>query len=87
MVLLELEYLNEIGRITLPSVPVYEYLHNKIDLQVSNKPFAEIIREASKMNWTRDPFDRIIVGNAAAETAVLITKDNSILEHYEHAVW
>jgi len=41
----------------------------------------------AEKDWTRDPFDRIIVGNAAAENAVLITKDNSILEHYEHAVW
>jgi PIN domain nuclease of toxin-antitoxin system len=87
MVLLELEYLNEIGRITLPSPPVYEYLHRKINLRVSNLPFFDIIQSASKMTWTRDPFDRIIVGNADAEGAILITKDESILEHYAHAVW
>jgi len=87
MVLLELEYLNEIGRTTLPSGPVYEYLLEKIDLKVSDTSFAEIIKESSKLNWTRDPFDRIIVGNAAAENAILITKDKSILENYQHAMW
>lgn len=87
MVLLELDYLHEIGRTTLPSTPVYEYLKRKIDLHVCLKPFADIIRVASKMNWTRDPFDRIIVANAAVEDAKLITKDNSILAHYGLAVW
>ncbi len=74
MVMLELDYLHEIGRTTIPAAPVCEYLYRKIDLQICNKSFVDIIRSASKMNWTRDPFDRIIVSNAAIENDVLITK-------------
>jgi len=87
MVLLELDYLNETGRTTLGSGPVYDYLHKRIDLRLCEKPFAEVIRFASQQTWTRDPFDRIIVAQAAIDSNVLITKDEVIREHYAHAVW
>jgi PIN domain nuclease of toxin-antitoxin system len=37
--------------------------------------------------WARDPFDRLIVANARARDAVLVTKDERILRHYPLAVW
>ena len=39
------------------------------------------------MTWTRDPFDRVIVANAALNGNILISKDQNILEHYIHARW
>lgn len=87
MVLLEVDYLHEIGRITLGSAPVFEYLHQQIGLQACKKSFIDVIQTASQLTWTRDPFDRVITAQAAVERNRLITKDSIILEHYEHAVW
>ena len=87
MVLLELDFLHEIGRTTLGSQPVYDYLHERIGLQLCKHSFAEVIHSAAKQSWTRDPFDRIITGQAAIGSNPLITKDNGIREHYEYAIW
>ena len=87
MVLLELDYLHETGRTTLPSGPVYDYLHERIGLKICEKPFAEVIRLACQQTWTRDPFDRIITAHVPVDQNILITKDELIGEHYEHAVW
>ncbi len=40
-----------------------------------------------KEGWTRDPFDRLIVANAKAANASLVTKDERILKNYSRAVW
>jgi PIN domain nuclease of toxin-antitoxin system len=87
MVLLELDYLHEVGRTTLGSSPVFNYLHQQIDLQVCQKSFIDVVRSASQLSWTRDPFDRIITAQSAIDRNSLITKDKTIQDHYEHAVW
>ena len=87
MVLLELDYLHELGRVTLAAAPVYDYLHERMDLRICDKSFVEVIRHASRQTWTRDPFDRIIAAHAAIGENGLITKDQTIRDHYAHAVW
>jgi PIN domain nuclease of toxin-antitoxin system len=37
--------------------------------------------------WTCDPFDRLIVANAKAAGAPLVTKDEGIRRHYRRAIW
>lgn len=87
IVLLELDYLHEIGRTTLGADPVFDYLHQQIDLQICQKPFLDVVQAASKLSWTRDPFDRIITAQSAIGLNSLITKDKMIRDNYEHAVW
>lgn len=87
MVLLELDYLHEIGRTTLRAAPVFDYLHQRIDLQPCRKSFLDVIRRASRLSWTRDPFDRIITAQSSIDHNILITKDKIIRQHYEYAVW
>ncbi len=87
IILLELDYLHEIGRTTLGSAHVFDYLHQRIGLQVCQKSFIDVVREASQLSWTRDPFDRIITAQSAIDRNTLITKDKIIQEHYEYAVW
>ena len=87
IILLELDYLHEIGRTTLGSAHVFNYLHQRIDLQVCQKYFIDVVREASQLSWTRDPFDRIITAQAAIDRNTLITKDKTIQDHYQYAVW
>ena len=87
MVLLELDFLNEIGRTTVGSTSIFKYLEDKIGLKTCDKPFLQVINLASKQAWTRDPFDRIITAQASIDQNMLITKDAGILEYYDQAVW
>lgn len=87
MVLLELDYLNEIGRTTVGSTSIFEYLEDKIGLRICDKSFLDVINLASKQTWTRDPFDRIIAAQAFIDQNTLITKNAGILEHYHQAAW
>jgi PIN domain nuclease of toxin-antitoxin system len=87
IVLLEVDYLHEIGRTTAGSAHVFKYLHHRIGLQACKQRFIDVIQTAAQLTWTRDPFDRVITAQAAFERNQLITKDSIILDHYEHAVW
>ena len=87
IVMLELQYLYEIGRTTEPSSVVVLDLSQRIGLRVSEEPFQHVITLALQQTWTRDPVDRIIVGQAALQQHILITKDRAMRDHYPHALW
>lgn len=87
MVALELQYLFEIGRTTQPAEVVTDTLTRQLGLASCDLPFGEVIAEALRQNWTRDPFDRIIVGHAALRGASLLTKDQTIRDHFARALW
>ena len=87
MVVLELQYLYETGRIREESEPILSYLRNTIDLEVCSLPFAEIASLALRQQWTTDPFDRIIAAHAMLRQMPLVTKDTAIREHYSKAMW
>ncbi len=84
---LELQYLFEIQRITDESRVIVSDLSDRIGLKICDKSFNTIISGALGYSWTRDQFDRIIVANAAISHNLLVTKDQNILDNYEHAIW
>ena len=86
IVRLELQYLYEIQRITVEANDIILNLSDLIGLQICNKNFNTIINGAFKLSWTRDPFDRIIVANAAINQNALVTKDQNILKNYQKAI-
>lgn len=87
MVMLELQYLKEIGRLNAEPALMCENLAGSIGLQICDRPFLQIITEAMTISWTRDPFDRVIIANANIGNTQLLTKDKTILENYPAAVW
>lgn len=87
IVRLELQYLYEIQRIKDDANVIVADLSNRIGLQVCEKDFDVVVSQAMAVSWTRDPFDRLIVANAALQEDVLISKDQNILDHYTHARW
>lgn len=87
IVQLELAYLKELGRITADSALILETLEHSIGLGLCHQPFSRIVVESIGQDWTRDPFDRLIVAQARVSGAKLITKDRTIRKHYEQAVW
>jgi PIN domain nuclease of toxin-antitoxin system len=86
-VLLELEFLHEIGRLKPAASRVISALNESIGLNICELPFRLVVNHASGQKWTRDPFDRLIVANAGARKAGLVTKDAQIRRHYSGAIW
>ncbi|MGC2162044.1 MAG: type II toxin-antitoxin system VapC family toxin [Silvibacterium sp.] len=88
MVMLELEYLYERNRITLPARDVFLKLEQEIGLRVCDLPFPRIANVALDEKWTRDSFDRMIVAQAKANGfALLVSADEEIRQHYPRAIW
>ena len=86
-VVLELQYLQEIGRMAVGAHAVVQSLTAQLGLRVCDLSFPAVIESAVEQSWTRDPFDRIIVGQAMLSDSALLTKDRSILRHFRRAVW
>ncbi len=87
MVVLELEFLYEIGRLKYTHKEILSSLAQSIDLKVCNLSFATVAKESTKHNWTRDPFDRLIVANAICNNSLLLSRDRKIQDNYNMAVW
>ena len=87
MVLLEFAYLREVGKFKHRPEDVLDELGKLIGLTVCGANFAEVALTASRIDWTRDPFDRLITAHAQYQLAPLVTSDGNIRNHYERAIW
>lgn len=87
VVLLELEYLYEIGRISVGALAITEDLTQRIGLRLCQKDFSAVVRQALSLQWTRDPFDRLLVAQAALADSLLLSKDQIIHANYANARW
>lgn len=86
-VYLEMQYLYEAGKIRFTAADIFSYLQQQIALSLSDITFGQVATTAAEFSWTRDPFDRLIVADAEASGATLLTRDREILEHYPKALW
>ena len=84
---LELQYLFEIGRTTVPANPVVEDLGAQIGLSICDLPFGIVVNRAIALHWTRDPFDRLISAHALCRGIPLLTKDSTIRRRVKLATW
>lgn len=87
IVRLEMKYLNEIGRISPQPDVIIAALTDEIGLVYSENSIDRIISQAIHFDFTRDPFDRIIVADASINNSILISKDIVIKENYKNTVW
>jgi PIN domain nuclease of toxin-antitoxin system len=84
---LELELLHEVGRLKPSAEKLLAGLVADIGLRICDLAFKTVMEHSLKEGWSRDPFDRLIVGNAQAAKAPLVTKDERILRNYSRAIW
>ncbi|MDQ3469412.1 MAG: PIN domain-containing protein [Actinomycetota bacterium] len=84
---LEATYLHEIGRLTVTGAELTADLRGRVGLALSDLDMAAVVAAAAPLSWTRDPFDRLIVGDALAANCTLLTKDGTIREHCPLARW
>lgn len=85
IVLLELEYLFEIGRVRERAAPVVTALGRRLGLIPCDRDPALVAARACDLAWTRDVFDRLIVAQASLGPDTLITIDSQILANYPKA--
>lgn len=83
MVMMELKYLQEIGRIIDTPHNIIGDLNAMIDLKIDDVVLFDVVKKALSLEWTRDPFDRLIVANAMAKDYPLLTKDEKILSNFK----
>lgn len=88
MALVELEYLYEVNRTTLPARDVLRKIEHELGVRVCDLPFPDVANVATGEKWTRDPFDRMIVAQAKANgLSHLVSADEEIQAHYPRTVW
>ncbi|MDC7218928.1 MAG: hypothetical protein PQJ59_03245 [Spirochaetales bacterium] len=87
MALLELQYLYEIKRIKYTADQIRDDLLVDIGLEILQRDWFAVTRKAWELDWTRDPFDRIITAQALVEGERLLTRDRTILENCSLALW
>ena len=85
MVVVEIEYLYEIGRLRVRASEIVAKLGSELGLRVCDRSFEEVAIQATHESWTRDVFDRMIVAQARLAKAVLITRDTTIHANYDQA--
>ena len=86
-VIYEWGMLHEAGKANVPPSAMLAALTRSIGLTVCGLPFRDVVEQAIAEGWTRDPFDRLIVANARAAGAPLVTADERILARYSRAIW
>jgi len=87
-VLIELNFLHQIGRVIRNPLDLAKQLRTQLGVQVCGHSFADMAETALFESWTRDPFDLLIVSHAKANGySPLVTQDEKIRRYYPKAVW
>jgi PIN domain nuclease of toxin-antitoxin system len=78
----ELQFLAEIGRISLRSPEFMDELMREQRFRVDDAPLVAMVRHALRLDWTRDPFDRLLAAHSMARRVPLCTADRRVLAHH-----
>ena len=87
MAALELQYLYEIERIRYPAQRIMDDLYLEIGLRILERDWMSVIRKSWDLDWTRDPFDRLIAAQALIEGQRLLTRDGQLLAECPVVCW
>ena len=87
MVLLEIQFLREAGKLDIRPERFLRDMKEALDLKVCEDLFSSVALQAVEISWTRDPFDRLIVAQSDLAGVPLVTRDKAITHHYRRVVW
>jgi PIN domain nuclease of toxin-antitoxin system len=80
--LLEIQYLAEIGRIEVKNPQFFDALAEDPRFIIDEVPLVPLIRRASELTWTRDPFDRLLAAHSSVRRLPLCTTDRVVRLHH-----
>lgn len=82
--LLEIQYLAEIGRLSVVNPEfTYKILQDERFI-VDEISLVALMKAALELVWTRDPFDRLISAHSAARRVPLCTVDRTIVKNHRY---
>lgn len=79
---LEIQFLAEVGRIEVLNPELADALASDPRFIVDEVPLVALIRHALKLDWTRDPFDRLLAAHSQARRLPLCTVDRNLRSHH-----
>jgi PIN domain nuclease of toxin-antitoxin system len=84
--LLELQVLGESGRLEVQPTGVLGAIQSDHRFLLDDPSFVTLVDHALSVQWTRDPFDRLLAAHSSARRTPLCTTDRTILEHHRWLV-
>lgn len=79
---LEIQFLAEVGRLSVRNPEFMAAVMDDARFTVDDIPLVTVIRPALRLDWTRDPFDRLLVAHSSARRVALCTVDRRIRTHH-----
>lgn len=79
---LEVQFLAEVGKLDVDMDAFTTAVSNDSRFLVDDVPFLNLIQQALPLEWTRDPFDRLLAAHSAARRTPLCTVDRDIRAHH-----
>jgi PIN domain nuclease of toxin-antitoxin system len=79
---LEIQFLAEIGRVTVRRPEFVDAVMSDGRFAVDDVPFVSLIRTSLALEWTRDPFDRLLAAHSLARRVPLCTLDRGLRRHH-----
>ncbi len=73
---LEIQFLGEVGRLTVRNPEFMGAVMEDPRFVVDEVPFFALVRHALPLEWTRDPFDRLLAAHSTARRVPLCTLDH-----------
>lgn len=83
----EIQVLHEVGKVRPTGGDIIQELAETIGARRSTLSTENLVHFAHRLDWTRDPFDRLITADAVATKSLLLTADATIRANCELAVW
>jgi PIN domain nuclease of toxin-antitoxin system len=75
---LEIQFLAEVGRLSVSNPEFTSAVMNDRRFIVDDISLATLIGHALRLDWTRDPFDRLLVAHSLARRVAFCTTDRVI---------
>ncbi|MGH9338221.1 MAG: type II toxin-antitoxin system VapC family toxin [Acidobacteriota bacterium] len=79
---LEIQFLLEVGRLEVQNPEFMEAVMDDSRFMVDEVPLIPLIRHALLLDWTRDPFDRLLCAHSQARRLPLCSVDQNIREQH-----
>ena len=80
--LLEIQFLAEVRKLRVKNPDFVDALAKDERFVVDDAPLATVFRHALKLDWTRDPFDRLLAAHSLARRVPLCSVDDTIQRHH-----
>lgn len=82
--LLEVQLLAEFGRLELDAEGFLSRVADDPRFVLDEAPLIGLIRHAFRLEWTRDPFDRLLAAHSASRRVPLCTVDRTIRSNHRY---